>query len=109
MFLQQYTSLHLCINIIMTKRHDRDGRARLYHGTWEPLLLFFKEESTVHDQIISEFHTTLMNLGPMTYRKRIEQKRERLTSSHHYSSPAPSGGLRATHGCTLDDRDSDAR
>jgi hypothetical protein len=33
MFLRQYTSLRLCINFIMTKRHDTAGRARLYLGT----------------------------------------------------------------------------
>jgi hypothetical protein len=73
--------------------------------------LFFLQErkSTMHDQITSRLFTTLTNLSPTAYRKRTKQKKKRHLSYHHYSSPAPSGGIRAIDGGTLDDRDSEAQ
>jgi hypothetical protein len=70
--------------------------------------LFQGRKSMMHDQIISRLYTTLINLSPTAYKKRTKQReRERHLSYYHYS-PAPSGGLRATNGGTLNDRDSEA-
>jgi hypothetical protein len=65
----------------------------------------------MHDQIIPGLYTTLINLSPTAYRKMTSQKnkRERHLSYYHYSSPPPSGGLQATDGGNLDDKDSEAR
>jgi hypothetical protein len=62
----------------------------------------------MHDQIISELYTTLINYSPATNRerkKRREKRKKRHSSYHHYSSPSPSGGLRAADKGTLDERD----
>jgi hypothetical protein len=68
-----------------------------------------EEKRTMYDQIISESYTTLINLSPTPYRKGQNMKKERCLSYHHYSSPVPSGGLRATDEGTLYERDSEAR
>jgi hypothetical protein len=65
----------------------------------------------MHDRIILRLYTTLINLSPMAHRegtKQKERERKRCSSYHHYSSPIPSGRLRAAVGRTLDDKDFEA-
>jgi hypothetical protein len=97
-FLPQYTSPYICINFTMSKCHDMARHTQPYPNTqWLQIEVVFvpfflnkkfgvlqrshagrdqqarERKRTIHDQTISRFYTTLINLSPIAYRRRVEK------------------------------------